>query len=60
MAHSLTTGIFGGDHWYAGNKVLGIFKLLTLGGFFIWAIADVFLWISGCTYNTADCDCSGD
>ena len=59
MAHSMTTGIFGGDHWYAGNRILAIFKLITIGGFLIWAITDVFLWIGGCHYNTADC-CDGD
>lgn len=60
MAHSMTTGMFGGDHWYARNWILAVFKLLTLGGMSIWAIVDVFLWIDGCFYSTSGCDGSSN
>jgi TM2 domain-containing membrane protein YozV len=45
---SLTFGTFGIDRFYIGNVVLGILKLITVGGFFIWTFIDWFL-IMGAT-----------
>jgi TM2 domain-containing membrane protein YozV len=36
-------GMFGVDHFYLGNTGLGIVKLLTCGGFGIWAFIDVIM-----------------
>lgn len=36
------TSIFGGHRFYAGNIGIGIGMLLTLGGFGVWALIDVF------------------
>ncbi len=40
-------GCFGIDRFYKGNVVLGIFKLVTLGGFGIWALIDLFFVYQG-------------
>ena len=48
---SLTFGYFGVDRFYIGNIILGILKLITFGGFFIWTIIDWFL-IMGSTRKT--------
>lgn len=41
-------GFFGVDRFYIGDVGIGFFKLLTLGGFFIGCIIDLFL-IMGAT-----------
>ena len=40
---SLLFGVLGIDRFYIGNIGLGVAKLLTLGGLFIWAIIDWFI-----------------
>lgn len=45
---SLLAGLFGIDRFMIGDVGMGIGKLLTCGGFYIWAIVDLFL-IMGAT-----------
>ena len=52
---NLFLGTFGLDHFYAGNTVLGILKLLTLGGCGLWVAVDVCLWAFGSHYGTRGC-----
>ena len=40
---SLFGGVLGIDRFYLGYPDLGVIKLLTCGGFYIWAIIDLFL-----------------
>lgn len=43
MILNCAIGVLGGDRFYIGDIVLGILKLLTLGGLFVWVLVDLFL-----------------
>ena len=40
---SIYFGLVGVDRFYCGNILLGILKVITLGGLFVWAFVDLFL-----------------
>lgn len=40
-------GIFGAHRFYVGKIGTGILQLVTLGGFFIWALIDFIMIIAG-------------
>lgn len=44
---SFIWGVFGADRMYLGKWWTGILKLVTLGGFGIWALIDLILIMSG-------------
>lgn len=44
---SILLGIFGADRFYVGRTGLGVLKLVTLGGYFIWWVMDVILLLQG-------------
>jgi len=43
---SLFAGTMGVDRFYQGRPVLGILKLLTLGGLGVWWVIDILIWAS--------------
>ena len=45
---SLFLGLYGIDRFYLGQTRMGVGKLLTCGGLFVWAFIDLFL-ITGAT-----------
>lgn len=50
---SVLVGGLGVDRFYLGHYVLGVLKLVTLGGLGIWALIDIILIVTGKT-NAAD------
>jgi len=40
---SLFLGLYGIDRFYLGDVGLGVVKLVTCGGFLVWALVDLFL-----------------
>jgi len=44
---SVCFGLFGADRFYAGRIGLGILKLLTCGGYFVWWVVDIVLLLEG-------------
>ncbi len=52
---SLTVGYMGIDRFYVGSPLLGILKLLSIGGFGIWWIADLVLLWFGLMRDVYDC-----
>ncbi len=44
---SVLLGIFGADRFYVGRTGLGVLKLITFGGYFVWWVIDVILLLQG-------------
>jgi hypothetical protein len=49
---SLSLGMFGADYFYLGFPIMGLVKMLTLGGFGFWWLADVVRIASGPVYSS--------
>jgi hypothetical protein len=47
LMYSIFLGMFGCDRCYLGNRLLGMFKLLSIGGLGIWWVVDTILLIYG-------------
>lgn len=43
---SIFVGVFGVDRFYTGHTTLGILKLLTLGGCYVWWLIDIILIVT--------------
>lgn len=48
-------GLIGVDQFYAHHWALAVFKLITIGGFGIWWVVDMVLWVHGGYYTTSGC-----
>ena len=44
---ALLLGFVGAHRFYVGKTESGIFQIITLGGFFLWAIADLIIILFG-------------
>lgn len=55
MLLAIFVGTFGVDQFYAHHWPLAVFKLLTGGGFGLWALVDIVLWVVGGVYGTPGC-----
>jgi len=44
---SVFLGWLGADRFYSGRIGLGVLKLLTLGGYFVWWVVDIVLLLQG-------------
>ena len=50
---AIVVGTIGIDRFYTGSILLGVFKLLTVGGLGIWWIIDLILLVTG-NYKDGD------
>ena len=44
---SICLGFFGADRFYVGRPGLGLLKLVTAGGYFVWWLIDIILLLVG-------------
>jgi hypothetical protein len=44
---SILLGIVGADRFYVGRTGLGVLKLVTFGGYFVWWVVDVIVLLQG-------------
>jgi hypothetical protein len=44
---SILLGFFGADRFYVGRPGLGVLKLISFGGYFVWWVIDVVLLLQG-------------
>jgi hypothetical protein len=47
LSLSILLGIVGADRFYVGRTGLGVLKLITFGGYFIWWAIDMILLLQG-------------